>query len=127
MNERRSVSRVLTKVVANCIRCKAGSSFPEHFVSFTKDISMDGARLIMPKSIEAGSMISVAFELPTSFIPVLIHAEVIWSQSVVVWSDALHSFTDVGVKFVDMQGMDEDKLKEFMDSKTDQAVPSANS
>lgn len=120
--ERRSVSRILTKVVANCIRCKAGSAFPEHFVSYTKDISIEGARLIMPKNIEVGSMLSIAFELPTSFIPVLIHSEVVWSQSVVVWADALHSFTDAGVKFVDMQGMDEDKLKEFMDSKTDEPV-----
>jgi hypothetical protein len=88
---------------------------------------MQGARLIMPKSIEAGSMISVAFELPTSFIPVLIHSEVVWSQSVVVWADALHSFTDVGVKFVDMQDMDEDKLKEFVDLKAEESISSARS
>lgn len=117
-DERRAFVRIPVKVVANCVRSTAGERVPDHFISYTKDISSQGARIILSKNVESGNTITLALELPTSFIPVLIHGEVVWAQAVIVWSDHCHSFTEAGIKFVDMQNMDAEKMQSFLEQKT---------
>lgn len=118
--EKRAFCRIPVKVVTNCMRSTAGERVPDHFISYTKDISSQGARIILSKNVESGNTITLALELPTSFIPALIHGEVVWAQAVIVWSDHCHSFTEAGIKFVDMQAMDGEKLQSFLKQKAEE-------
>lgn len=120
--ERRDYLRIPVKVVANCMRCKSGERIPEHFISFTKDISVQGARIILSKNVEAGSTVTLGLEVPTSFIPVLVHSQVMWAQSVMIWGEGCHSFSEAGVRFVELNEFDEERLTAFLKNRCKEAT-----
>lgn len=112
--ERRARERIPVKVVGHCTRSKPGTGPPQHFVSFTKDMSADGARVVLAQDVSTGDTLTVALEIPTSFIPALVYSSVVWAQGVVVWGDTMHSFTEAGIKFLDMRPVDGEKILRFI-------------
>ena len=99
------------------MRSKYARPSSGHFVSFTKDISTLGASLVLPKEINTGEVLAIGLEIPTSFIPLLIYARVVWVKDMILWGDSIYSFTEVGVRFLSISAPDMRKLTEYINTK----------
>ena len=76
--EKRGSKRIGTKVVVNCMKTNDERYVPDHFLSFTKDLSSHGARIVSSKEIRPKDQLVLTLEIPTSFIPVLTFSEAVW-------------------------------------------------
>ena len=121
-HERRNNERLSVKIVAHCTRQQHGLSPAEHFLSFTKDLTVGGARLIVAEDVGSGDPLSMSLEIPTAFIPALVYGKVIWAQGMVIWGERFHSFTEAGVQFLDMNAQDTEKLGQFIESRLQKQI-----
>ncbi len=79
IKERRILKRAPVKIIANCA-INRDISAPDEFFAFTKDISSQGAHLIVSKEIDADQRLRVRLEMPDYFIPLLTYSEVVWRK-----------------------------------------------
>lgn len=115
--EKRNFNRVSTKVIVHCRKDVENSFAPDYFLSFTKDISNQGARLVVPKEIKPGEHFIATLELPTSFIPVLTFSEAMWASKRGEGANIQEPQEEVGIKFLKMDQPDAEKLKSFIELK----------
>jgi len=121
--ERRLSKRISAKVITNCIKSGTETQTIDHFLSFTKDISLQGACLITSKEMQQGERIAVVLELPTYFMPVLVYGEVAWARDTSKLGISLRHLTEAGVRFLRMEEFDNKKLEDFLKFKEHKAHP----
>lgn len=112
IEERRILKRAPVKIIANCA-INRDISAPDEFLAFTKDISSQGAHLIVSKEIDADQRLRVRLEMPDYFIPLLTYSEVVWRKKVDLLKDKNKIFLEVGIKFLNMDKIDNEKLENF--------------
>lgn len=126
--EKRNSKRIETKVIVHCMKNSEQGYVPDRFISFTRDLSPHGARIIVSKDIKPGDQFTATLEIPTSFIPLLTFSEAVWARS----ADRLELGTkskdmlEAGIRFLKIETPDAEKLKSFLDFKENQA-PQINS
>ena len=121
--DKRGFKRIRTKVIVNGMKTNDQYRVPEHFLSFTTDLSCQGARIICAKDIKPNDQLVLTLEIPTSFIPVLTFSEAIWVKKVDgSCKDRKGNKTAVeaGVKFLKVEPWDSKKLKKFLETKDSQ-------
>jgi len=109
--ERRGSKRVLVEFKAHCIRNLQGTSH-EYFLSFAKDISLQGIRLTSSKPARPGERITLALEVPIYFIPLLLYGEVGWLRH----KDGINNNVECGMRFFKMEPVDYKRLKNYLSS-----------
>ncbi|MDO8661879.1 MAG: PilZ domain-containing protein [Candidatus Omnitrophota bacterium] len=104
--EKRSSKRIATKVIVHCRKESDKQYMPDYFVSFTKDLSSEGARIVASREIKPRDKFTASLELPTLFLPVLTFSEAVWVKE-----------PEVGIKFIKVEEADNEKLKSFLELK----------
>lgn len=116
-NERRLFARMPAKVIADCSRYRDAGNSREHLLSFTRDISVGGVCLILPRAIRVGELILLHLELPTHFIGPLIRSEVVWicDRNVRAYEGRKErEVIESGLNFLSMDSIDSKKLRSFI-------------
>lgn len=92
---------------------------PDYFISFTKDLSFKGARIVSSKDVKPGDQFTVTLEIPTSFIPILTFSEAVWVRKADIAKDNknLKGANEVGIKFLKIEDADIKKLENFIELK----------
>lgn len=111
--DKRNISRKEVKVVVHCVQ-NGSSFFPEHFVSFTFDLSLQGARLVLPRETKIGNCITMAMEVPAYFIPLLIYGKVVWIKKADGLRGQINNFIEAGIKFINIESTDLARLEDFL-------------
>ncbi|MFA6218025.1 MAG: PilZ domain-containing protein [Candidatus Omnitrophota bacterium] len=112
--EKRESSRLLTRVVAHCQGNAEKIKPCGRFLSFTKDISREGAHIVVSKEVAVGDTFTVGLVVPDYFIPLSIYSRVVWTRDVAGAALAKEKITEAGIKFVRMDGIDNHKLEDFI-------------
>lgn len=112
--ERRLSARIPAKIIANCTRSSSGTTVKEYFISFTKDLSLKGARLVANKGIRPGEHLALGLEVPTNFIPLLAYSEVIWVKEYCMIDERKQEIIEAGIKFTHVDPSEAKKLKDFL-------------
>lgn len=112
--DKRISKRKAVKVVVHCAQ-NGSSFFPEHFVSFTFDLSLQGARLVLPRETKIGNCITMAMEVPVYFIPLLFYGKVVWIKKTDGLKGQINNFIEAGVKFINIEASDSARLENFLD------------
>ncbi len=112
--DKRVAKRKAIKVVVHCAQ-NGSSFFPEHFISFTFDLSLQGARLVFPLETKIGKCITMAMEVPEYFIPLLVYGKVVWIKRTEGLRGQINNFIEVGVKFKNIEAKDLARLQDFLD------------
>ncbi len=112
--DKRVSKRKTVKVVVHCVQ-NGNSFFPEHFVSFTFDLSLQGARLVLPRETKIGNCITMAMEVPVYFFPLLVYGKVVWIKKTEGLKGQISNFIEAGIKFVNVETSDFAKLEDFLD------------
>lgn len=115
-NEKRMSKRISVNVLASCESINNHEHESSiHCFSYTKDLSLYGGRFIFAEDLHTGQHLSVALELPSNFLPVLIDCEVVWVRKLDDHDPKNKGSIEVGVKFVKLDmHQDEDKLKNYL-------------
>jgi len=119
--ERRIFKRMPVEFKAHCIRNSQGTS-QEYFLSFAKDISLNGMRLISSKAVGIGERLTMALEIPIYFLPLLLYGEIAWIKNAAETRNNLES----GVKFFKMEPIDNKRLKKYLSSKREEYTVPTN-
>lgn len=112
--DKRVIKRKATKIVVHCVQ-NGSSFFPEHFISFTFDLSLQGARLVLPQETKIGNCITMAMEVPVYFIPILAYGKVVWIKKPEGIRGQISNFIEAGVKFINIGVKDLSRMKDFID------------
>jgi hypothetical protein len=117
--EKRGTKRIGTKVIVNGMKTNDQYCVPDHFLSFTKDLSCQGARIICSKDIKPKDQFVLTLEIPTSFIPVLTFSEAVWVRKTDDSRGKKESTKNIeaGVRFLKLEPWDSEKLKRFLEVK----------
>jgi c-di-GMP-binding flagellar brake protein YcgR len=103
VTERRKFMRFDTAIKALCeIATENGSSASE-----IKNISKDGALLILAKQLCQGSEFKLSMDVPGDNIPVFASCEVAWQNSI-------EGGYETGVKFKSIENTDKGRLLEYI-------------
>ena len=90
------------------------SRMPANFFSYTKDLSLKGGRFVVGEDVNVGQHFSVALELPSNFLPLLIDCEVVWSRKLEEGGLKTKGGNEIGVRFVKLDSpYDEEELKNY--------------
>ena len=116
--DKRVSKRKAVKIVVHCVQ-NGSSFFPEHFISFTYDLSLDGARLVLPRETKIGNFITMAMEIPVYFIPLLVYGKVIWIKKPDAFRGHINNFIEAGISFVKVESSDFIRLEDFLDLRSD--------
>lgn len=116
MQDKRTLSRIPAKLIADCARCVNEKFAAEHFISFTKDISLEGARLVASKKIKPGENLLVSLDIPNLFIPLLVYGEIVWTDIMKKEDSSAAGFSEAGIRFLKIDPSDAEKLEEFLSS-----------
>jgi hypothetical protein len=109
--ERRIFKRVPVEFKAHCIRNLQGASH-EYFLSFAKDISLQGMRIASSRPVELGEHITLALEIPIYFIPLLLYGEAEW----LTHKDGINNNVECGMRFFKMEPVDYKRLRNYLSS-----------
>jgi hypothetical protein len=112
--ERRGFKRVAAKIIAHCSRRRSGTNLAERFLSFTKDLSLKGAHLVVNRDVRIGEHFTVGLEAPTSFIPILAYGEVVWLKGAGLDRGRRSDAVEAGIKFLKLDLSDAQKINEFL-------------
>lgn len=112
---RRFFKRIPSKVITNCM-LKQNSQNAVYFLSFTKDISVSGARLVTNKKVNSGACLELGLEIPTNFMPILVYARVVWEKDIND-KEEIQRISEAGVEFLSIGIADKEKLKAFLEFK----------
>ena len=108
MTERRRFLRFETAINALCDivtdKCKASSK--------VKNISKDGALLVLSKPLPQGSEINLSIDVPGDNVPIFASCEVAWQKTTDRRSDG--TLYETGVKFTKMNNGDKGRLLEYI-------------
>ena len=77
--------------------------------SKVKNISKDGALLVLDEPLKEGEEIKLSMDIPGDNIPVFASCQVAWRKD-----DRAESSYETGVKFVKMEGADRGRLLEYI-------------
>jgi len=124
--EKRVSKRIGTKVILNCMKTNDEQCVPDHFLSFTKDLSCQGARIICPKDIKPKDQFILTLEIPTSFFPVLSFSEAVWVRKAdrPDGKEETRKSVEAGIRFLRLEPWDSEKLKSFLEVKESQLCQS---
>jgi hypothetical protein len=114
MAEKRESGRLLTRVIAHCQGNAEKIKPCGRFLSFTKDISREGAHIVVSKKVDVGDTFTIGLVVPDYFIPLSIYSQVVWTRDVSRLAQAKEKVTEAGIKFVRMDGIDKHKLTDFI-------------
>ncbi len=115
-DEKRSFRRIPVNVFASCEKDRH-DPFPacSHFISYTKDLSPFGGKFIVGEDVKVGQHFTMALELPSNFLPVLIDCEVVWVKKYEASDPKDKGSVEAGVRFVKLDSpLDEEKLKNYL-------------
>ncbi|MFA5118538.1 MAG: PilZ domain-containing protein [Candidatus Omnitrophota bacterium] len=114
MVEKRESNRLLTRVIAHCQGNAEKIKPCGRFLSFTKDISKEGAHIVVSKKVDVGDTFTMGLVVPDYFIPLSIYSRVVWTRDVSRLVQAKENVTEAGIQFVRMDGIDGHKLEDFI-------------
>ena len=105
MTEKRRFLRFETALVALCdiVSAKCRASYR------VKNISKEGALLVLDKKLREGDEISLSMAVPGDNVPIFASCQVAWQQP-----DAKSSLYHTGVKFTKIDSSDKGRLLEFI-------------
>lgn len=112
--EKRRCGRLPVKVIAECKKSEDIFNYQRRFLSFTRDISMRGLRMVSPGEIRVGEHIAMALELPDYFMPLLVYGEVKWVKTRDGANNKIESVTEAGVSFTRMEFSDAKRLHNYL-------------
>ncbi len=114
MAEKRESRRLLTRVIAHCQGSPEKIKPCGRFLSFTKDISGEGAHIVVSEKVDVGDTFTIGLVVPDYFIPLSIYSQVVWTRDVLRLAQAKEKVTEAGIRFVRMDGIDKHKLTDFI-------------
>ena len=120
--ERRKSKRISTKVVANCLRSESGDFKGKDTILFTRDLSPDGARVIIRGEDDIGQHVTLILHLPSLFFPLLVVGEIRWMQDISASDCRIPNIKEAGIKFVKIEEPDLGKMREFFASREKRLV-----
>ena len=115
--ERRIQQRKRMRMLASCLVDWKKAAPLYKFVSFTKDVSAHGAHLVARGQIRKGDRFAVRLELPTSFFPLMVCSEVMWAREVGLFKNSQKKTMEAGVRFLNLDAFDQDRLRFFLAQK----------
>lgn len=108
VTERRKFFRFETTISALCEtlkdKIKTNSSI--------KNISKEGALIIVDKPLKAGSNVSITMDIPGDNIPIVATGSVAWQRQ--LKKDGKEDLYDTGIKFMELNGVDKGRLLEYI-------------
>lgn len=108
MTERRKFFRFETAISAFCEtlkdRIKTSSSI--------KNISKEGALIIVNKPLKAGSNVSITMDIPGDNIPIVATGSVAWQRR--LKKQGKEDLYDTGIKFMELNSVDKGRLLEYI-------------
>lgn len=108
MTERRKFFRFETTINALCEvikdKVKTGSNI--------KNISKEGALIIVDKPLKSGSAISITMDIPGDNIPIVATGSVTWQRPVKKQGEKY--LYDTGIKFTELNSVDKGRLLEYI-------------
>lgn len=115
--ERRQSERMPVKVVANCYWYRSGNHQRQDSLSYTKDISFQGAGLVVKQEYRPGTKVLIYLELPSSVVPLMAHSEIVWIKNRSDYSLRRRDRFMAGIKFLKLDDFDKNRLKAFLCTK----------
>ena len=109
VTEQRGHARLDIALSVSFVVQRPGGEISERAESISSDISASGIRLMSPKVLEKGSILSLEIQLPDD------HAEPILAEGEVVWQNKISEFSyETGAVLTHMQDQDKKRFMGFV-------------
>lgn len=92
------------------VKVKVTEQEQEHLSAVSKNLSVEGIRISLPKKVSPGPVIDLDISLPGMLKTIHLQGEVVWSNEMLIQSGQSDHFYDTGVKLRNLLNTDEGKF-----------------